>query len=71
MARKVHGGIIIFDPRLEKVIKVINKEIGLSNNTVVSILEDDEGDIWVGTYDGLNLLDSEGAIILVLILRTD
>ncbi len=27
---------------------------GLSNNYVTSVLEDDKGFIWVGTYDGLN-----------------
>ncbi|MCG8331258.1 MAG: ATP-binding protein [Chitinophagales bacterium] len=59
-------GIHIFDPKQEKVIKVINNANGLSNNTVVNILEDDEGDIWVGTYDGLTLFQPDGAIITSL-----
>jgi signal transduction histidine kinase/DNA-binding response OmpR family regulator len=59
----VYGGVHLFDPERGEVVKIINNANGLSNNTVVSILEDDEGDIWVGTYDGLNLLDAEGNVI--------
>ena len=59
-------GVHIFDPKQEKVIKVINNANGLSNNTVVNILEDDEGDVWVGTYDGLTLFQSDGTIITSL-----
>ncbi|QZT38952.1 response regulator [Halosquirtibacter xylanolyticus] len=30
---------------------------GLSNNTISSLLQDDQGYLWVGTYDGLNRYD--------------
>lgn len=59
-------GIHIFNPKSEKVELVINESGGLSNNVVVGILEDDEGDIWAATYNGLNLLQSDGTILTVL-----
>ncbi len=59
-------GIHIFDPQKEKVVKVIDETDGLSNNIVVGILEDDEGDIWAATYNGLTLLKPNGEIITVL-----
>ncbi len=56
-------GVHVFDPKQEKVVKIINRANGLSNNTVVNIVEDNDGDIWAGTYDGITLLSPEGEII--------
>lgn len=36
----------------------LNPEHGLSNGTVVSILQDRQGFMWFGTFDGLNKYDS-------------
>lgn len=58
-------GIHIFNPESEKVELVINDIGGLSNNVVVGMLEDEDGDIWAATYNGLNLLKQDGTIITV------
>ena len=45
----VMNGILIFDPSSGKT-QQIDQTNGLSNNIVVSLLEDDDGDIWAGTF---------------------
>jgi len=51
----IQNGIYILSEQLE--IKYhINRQLGLTNNTVLSLFEDEIGDIWVGTDNGLNLI---------------
>ncbi|MEN0005754.1 MAG: ATP-binding protein [Bacteroidota bacterium] len=59
-------GIHIFNPKTEKVELVVNEVGGLSNNVVVGLLQDNDGDIWAATYNGLNLLKPDGSIVTVL-----
>lgn len=47
------------DPKFE----TYTTENGLSHNGVVCILEDSEGFIWFGTWDGLNRFDGEKFIV--------
>lgn len=47
------NGIYILDADFNPLIH-INREAGLSNNTVLSLFEDKTGDFWVGTNDGVN-----------------
>lgn len=43
--------------RLEnKTVSILAEKNGLSNDSVLSLYEDREGNIWVGTYSGLDLL---------------
>ncbi len=58
----VPDGILIYDPATEKK-QTIDQSNGLSNNIVVSLLEDNDGDIWAGTFYGLTVLSQEGAVI--------
>lgn len=58
----VKGGIQVFDPKKGKVIQIIDSRNGLSNNIVPILLSDDDGDIWAGTFNGLNLISPEGTI---------
>ncbi len=55
-------GILIYDP-INGKIKSINQSNGLSNNMVVSLLEDDDGNIWAGTYHGITKLSPDGVVL--------
>jgi len=46
------NGINIYNPE-DKTINYINKANGLSSDQVVSLVEDNSGNIWVGTRNGL------------------
>ncbi|MEN0002668.1 MAG: ATP-binding protein [Bacteroidota bacterium] len=54
-----NGGLQIFDPSSGQ-LQQISSEKGLPNNTIAFILADEEGDRWVGTYNGLAVLDKGG-----------
>lgn len=47
------GGIIRFTPETGKVLN-FTEEDGLSNNTVNSLIWEDEIYVWMGTYNGIN-----------------
>jgi len=42
---------------IECHFSMLSSEEGLSQNTVASIVQDKDGNIWAGTYDGLNRYD--------------
>lgn len=44
----------------ELPVRYLGIEQGLSNNAVISICQDHNGFIWIGTYDGLNRYDGYG-----------
>ena len=58
----VMNGIIILDIPSGNT-QIIDQTKGLSNNTVVSLLKDDDGDIWAGTYIGITILSPDGTVI--------
>ncbi len=41
---------------------VIEKDFDLSDNDVRCFVEDDEGNIWIGTFNGLNKIDASGEV---------
>ncbi|HOB98744.1 MAG TPA: two-component regulator propeller domain-containing protein [Verrucomicrobiota bacterium] len=47
------GGVAIYDPTLN-VFQTLSWRDGLSHNTVNGLLEDAEGNIWIGTEGGLS-----------------
>ncbi len=55
-------GVYIYDPETG-IIKNLNNEDGLPNNTIASIIADEDGDFWVGTYNGISLVSPEGKLI--------
>lgn len=40
----------------------IQKEFNISNNDVRCFMEDNEGSIWLGTFNGLNKIDTQGRV---------
>lgn len=48
------GGLVLFDPVKKKVIRHFSTQDGLSNNAVLNILEDEMGNLWLGTFNGLS-----------------
>jgi len=52
------GGIYVVDPINHIVVKKISTSKGLSDNRAVAMIEDDNGLLWVSTYNGLNVFDS-------------
>ena len=59
------SGLQIYDPQTGTV-QVIDQRGGLSNNTVVGILVDEEGIRWVSTFMGINLVSPQGEVIAQL-----
>ncbi|MCB0563494.1 MAG: response regulator [Phaeodactylibacter sp.] len=64
----VLGGLNIYDPDTGDMI-IVNSDAGLANNTVASILEDEDGDWWLGTYNGISIVNSNGELITNLNLK--
>lgn len=61
----VSYGLQILDPNNGDVLSVDERN-GLSNNTVAGILTDDSGVRWLNTYNGINLVSSEGEFLTKL-----
>lgn len=59
------GGLHIFDPQND-TLTIIDQNDGLSNNTIVGILEDADGDKWVATFSGISVLSDQGEILFKL-----
>ncbi len=56
------AGLHIFDPGSGE-ISIIERKDGLSNNTVISILQDRQGVRWLATYDGITLISEKGEVV--------
>ncbi len=56
------SGLVIYDP-VSGLVKTIDHRQGLSSNAVMSLVADDQGDVWVGTEYGITLISKEGDII--------
>ncbi|MCG9972847.1 hybrid sensor histidine kinase/response regulator transcription factor [Christiangramia crocea] len=48
-----YGGLLRFNPETEKILSFTEAE-GLSNNSVNSLIQEDETYVWMGTYKGIN-----------------
>ena len=56
-------GLLQVDAKTEKLIKLWNVEAGLSDEVIYSVLEDQTGNIWVGTNNGLNAIEPQTGIV--------
>ncbi|MEZ5042108.1 MAG: ATP-binding protein [Saprospiraceae bacterium] len=59
------AGLHIYDSQTG-ALTVIDQSAGLSNNTVVGILPDTQGDCWVSTFDGISVLSPSGKVLFEL-----
>lgn len=50
-------GLLLFDRDKEQVIESYNEANGLCNNSVLNILGDDKGNLWLSTFNGLSRFD--------------
>jgi signal transduction histidine kinase/ligand-binding sensor domain-containing protein/CheY-like chemotaxis protein/AraC-like DNA-binding protein len=48
------GGLILFDRKEGKISKRFSTADGLSNNSILSIVEDNAGSLWISTFSGLS-----------------
>lgn len=51
------GGLILFDGVNGKIISRYSDADGLCNNAVLNILEDEKGQLWMSTFNGLSRFD--------------
>ncbi len=56
------AGLHIHNPSGKLISKFTQENNDISHNKVNSILQDSRGNIWVGTYLGLDIIDRSGAI---------
>jgi ligand-binding sensor domain-containing protein/DNA-binding response OmpR family regulator/nitrogen-specific signal transduction histidine kinase len=48
------GGLVLFDRAKSVIVARYTTEDGLCNNAVLNILEDNNGDLWLSTFNGLS-----------------
>lgn len=51
------GGLVLFDRSRSAIVARYTTEDGLCNNSVLNILEDGQGDLWLSTFNGLSKFD--------------
>lgn len=61
-----NNGIQKYNTTLKKLSNPINTKDGLSNNIITSIHKDKHDRLWVSTFNGLNVIESDGASIIQL-----
>jgi signal transduction histidine kinase/ligand-binding sensor domain-containing protein/DNA-binding response OmpR family regulator len=52
------GGLILFDRKKGKMVARYSTDDGLCSNSILNILEDAEGNLWMSTYEGLAKFNS-------------
>ena len=57
------GGLKIFDPASLTIRPILNAPEVLSNTTIISLASRNNGDLWIGTAEGLFVLDKVGRIV--------
>lgn len=56
------GGLILFNRESDKIVKRYSEADGLCNNSVLNILEDKNGSLWLSTFNGLSEFDPQNKI---------
>jgi len=53
------GGLVLFDREQNRIAARFTTGEGLCNNSIISMLEDGNGDLWMGTFNGLSRFNVE------------
>ncbi len=59
IAGSFKGGIYLIDKKTKKITKQLSESNGLSDNAIASIIEDDQKNIWIATFNGINVLNQQ------------
>lgn len=51
------GGLILFDPVKGKALSRFTTAQGLSNNSILTLIGDNQGNLWMSTYYGISAMD--------------
>lgn len=51
------GGLILFNRKRNEIVRRYSTQQGLPNNSVLAIVEDNKGGLWLSTFDGLSRFD--------------
>ena len=57
------GGVYIINKETKDIVKNISESNGLSDNAIAGIITDDDGNIWISTFNGLTVLNDKLEII--------
>ncbi len=57
------GGIYILDKYSKKIVEQFSQEEGLTNNKAIAMVNDNLGNCWIATWNGLNVLNKELELI--------
>jgi AraC family chitin signaling transcriptional activator len=52
----ISNGMYLLD-RNGNILRIINKELGLSNNTVLAVFEDTDQNVWLGLDNGISMIN--------------
>lgn len=58
------GGLVIMDPD-GRALSVISRASGLQNNNILSLVEDRNGDLWLGHDNGIDLVEFSSPITYI------
>lgn len=62
-------GLYIWDPMDQKLVRKLTRADGLNSDLLFNILEDNEGNIWVSSFSGINVVDKGGKKVLATFLH--
>lgn len=63
VAGSLGGGIFIIDPITYEVESQISEKNGLTDNSAIGLINDDLGNCWITTFNGVNVINKDFKII--------
>lgn len=63
LAASYGGGVYIIDPDSMSIVKRIDESNGLTDNSAIGIMNDNLGNSWITTFNGVNVIDSNFQVI--------